>query len=238
MGAGAPGDSVKSTGGIGRTDGADVHHAAAGRRSSAPTAVIFQLPDRSPIIEQRPRVVGRRGERGGRRGWILGNDRGPLIGCPLSSLTVPPMRPVCAAAGSAPMTIATTMAAEVARPLAARTGIMHVFLSYECHLTTLDGRSYSHPAMMPLWKAIPAACIPAVLRRTGVLAGLECGRPRMRSGEQAPAPAPFAGIDRVVEEAIAAKQTPGAVVLVGRGDAVRVREGVRAARHRCRRRER
>src|SRR5688500_4416887 len=30
----------------------------------------------------------------------------------------------------------------------------------------------------------------------------------------------FGAIDRVVEEAIAAKQTPGAVVLVGRGDTV------------------
>jgi uncharacterized protein YbbC (DUF1343 family)/CubicO group peptidase (beta-lactamase class C family) len=44
------------------------------------------------------------------------------------------------------------------------------------------------------------------------------------TGQQKPPqgidPARFAGMDRLVEDAIAAKQTPGAVVLIGRGDTV------------------
>ena len=43
-------------------------------------AVIFQLPERRPMIEKRPRVVGRRGERRGRRARVLGDDRGALDG--------------------------------------------------------------------------------------------------------------------------------------------------------------
>jgi uncharacterized protein YbbC (DUF1343 family)/CubicO group peptidase (beta-lactamase class C family) len=76
-------------------------------------------------------------------------------------------------------------------------------------------------------KAAAAAALLAVLCLTGTAQQRLDTSPRPAAGsplaaEPAPAPdpAPFAAIDEVVEQAIAEKRTPGAVVLIGRGDRV------------------
>jgi hypothetical protein len=76
-------------------------------------AVIFQVPERNPMIENRPLssvvVVKDDGEACG----FSATTVAPLIGWPLSSLIVPPTRPVWAPAGTTLTINAATSATAV-----------------------------------------------------------------------------------------------------------------------------
>ena len=115
----APGARTMSTGGFGAPMVRIGTLPPLGEKPGA-DAVIFHVPDRRPMIEKRPlsSVVAVNDE--GDDAGFSATTVAPLIGCPFSSLTVPPTRPVWAAAGSALTISAATKTAAVSSFLASR----------------------------------------------------------------------------------------------------------------------
>ena len=152
----------------------------------------------------------------------------PLMGFPCSSLTVPPTRPVCAAASRDDSTAVTRHTAIPARNARRMTRAI-CSRPFE---NALERRKYNPtPAWVltrvaappvgagPHWR-LPRS--PSLRSRPG-----KRGRPHKAILRRKPAAGPFgvdsarlSEIDRLVEDAIVAGQLPGAVVLVGHRDKV------------------
>src|SRR5687768_3932560 len=194
----APGASTKSTGGIG---------APMVRTGTLPDeawkpgaeAVIFHEPVRRPMMEYRPRssvvAVNDEGEAFGFSAVTVAPFKGWLFW----SLTVPPMRPVCASAGAAATTSVTTRAAAE----------RNVFESSIACISCEKPNQYISPMKRTLL-AVVATGFCLVASMSEVLIGQPANQNRVE----------WSRIDALIRDAIAAKQTPGAVVVVGQGDRI------------------
>ena len=194
-------------------------------------AVSFQLPARRPMIENRPLSSVVAVNEGGDAAGFSATTVAPLTGSPFSSFTTPPTRPVWAATGSAPSSSDHQGRERPASDFHASLSISQMlklpetFGLYASGPGQASGRTSIGPVPMPFratlsvfdsWPASWPQSVAAQPVPDGGGGGLRSAPPRR--------------IGALVEQAIADRLTPGAVVVVGRGDTRGLREGLRPAR--------
>src|SRR3954447_14033128 len=197
--------SVNVSGGLGAPMVCTLSRPDSGAKPGA-CAVNVHAPVRRPMIEKRPlsSVVAVK---------LLGDALGfsavidaPLIGCPASSFTVPPTRPVWAAAG--PASAATNSIASAIVNTRTRSRMV------ESSPDWVEEKRKVQYILNPVKLAGTIAAIGVAAFSIGADAGLRAAQDAARDARG------FESIAPLVEAAIARHELPGAIVLAGEDDAI------------------